>query len=190
MDASAKLNAGALDRFARVARPIMLRWMTPNSCIGATKLAQLVLRHFAIELVPVATAFGFEVADAKYGYVSGVRGKEKARIRREAAAWVDRYSGSEMWNGHLVGIAAERFLLDCSFDQVSSPEHGVVVDPVCLLIDMGRDGAAEFRESGQVELGLVMDDGRKARVMYSPMSDHSWSKNGGLERQGSPAARA
>jgi hypothetical protein len=172
--------------FAKVARPIMLPWMPRNSCVGATRLAQMTLMQHGIDVVPVPCKFVFEVGAKKYAYVSGFRGAEKRRMRREAANWPDRGGrpGESTWTGHLIGVAAGRYLIDCSVDQAASIAHGVEVESTVLVMDLGDVGREFMDFAGEVRLYAMLDSGDQARIVYQPFRDSTYAQSDAWNDEG------
>ena len=172
--------------FAKVARPIMLHWMPRNSCVGATRLAQMTLMQHGIDVVPVPCKFVFEVAEKKFAYVSGFRRKDERRMRRKAANRQDRGGGlgESTWAGHLIGVAAGRYLIDCSVDQAASEAHGVEVESAVLVMDLG-DVGREFTDfAGDVRLYAMLESGDQARIVYQPFKDSTYAQSDAWNDEG------
>lgn len=115
----------------------MLRYLTPNSCVQATRITCDVLQEFGIEVQPYPVQWMVNVPSLHYAYISGFRGQEKEDLRKRSAKWIDRADTlGAGWEGHLVGIAEGRWLIDASIDQCASREHGFEIPPEVLVIDM------------------------------------------------------
>jgi hypothetical protein len=77
---------------------------------------------------------------------------------RKAANSQDRGGrpGESTWVGHLIGVAAGRYLIDCSVDQAGSIAHGVEVESTVLVMDLGVVGREFTDFAGEVRLYAML----------------------------------
>lgn len=171
-----------ISTYASIARPIMLNWMVPSSCIAATRLTIEVLQYFGLTVIPYATRFVVQAEAIQFAYISGIRGEEQEQMRAKSRNWTD-IPVQVGWEGHVVCIAEGDCLIDSSFDQISTPDKGLVIPPTILALDLGR--AIELK-SHEVELGLVNDEGLKLKVIYQPLDDDSYQDSEAWNDAGLP----
>ncbi len=165
--------------FAAVARPIMLRWMIPNSCIGATALTRQTLAYWKVNVDPIPTKLAVQVPSLNYAFVAGYKGEEKDAMKAKSSVWIDRGVGDGCvtpWIGHLVGLAAGRYLIDATLDQSNSPEHGFAVDPYISVVDLGTEAGMMFAGTIGSSINAEGDlDNRAAmKIYYERTDDESW----------------
>lgn len=158
----------AIVRFAAVARPMILAFFPPNSCIAASRIAVEVLQRFGVSAEAVPVSLIVEAKARALAFVSGVKLKGGATELRP--------SGPDSWAGHVVVIASgfgkRRYLIDASFDQCSMPDHGVPVPPCVLVVPIEQ--ASIEPENIAAELALETDTGEMLHVMYWPLRDRSF----------------
>ena len=123
-----------LSAVTRLCRAATLEVCSPDSCIASTRVLIGVLDYFgyASEPLPctavVWNAAGYEATDAEIpvdqwppdAHSVGVVGTGAARAPKR-------------WDGHLVAMVEDRWLIDASLDQFSRPQKGIVTTP--LVID-------------------------------------------------------
>lgn len=121
-------------RLVEKARPIILEYYTPDSCIASTRIALDVLRHFGIETYALSVkAMLFNRIYRDHYEAIG-----RAPSDQEAEAWFAAgahsiglgYGGdgrADRWPGHLVAIAARSYLVDLSLDQAARPQKDMEV---------------------------------------------------------------
>ena len=81
-----------------------------------------------------------EISDGRRSnlqYVSGLSPEERDAGMQSAANWIDNPHGTG-FNGHVVGIVAGRFWVDCTLAQASVPEMGFVIVPDVLIIPLPK----------------------------------------------------
>jgi hypothetical protein len=166
-DAARAMQAIAL--YARIARPIMLQYLRRNSCIAATRITQGVLQKFDINVRPYARKWVVEVPSRRLVYLAGFRGDEKVAMRKKSSDWIDRCDqAGQGWEGHVIGVANNRWLIDASFDQCQSIHHGFEVPPTILVVDL-RDFGQAWSPQSVFDAKLSTDAGIGVNVQYIPM---------------------
>jgi hypothetical protein len=163
-----------LAAYAKIARPVMRQFMEAESCVTATRVTCEFFDGCHMPSVPVPCKLMFKVPGKNYMYVSGWKGKIKERMKHEAKAWHDVAPVGPTWAGHLLALVQDRWLVDASIDQVTSPEHGVTVPPIALVVDLGTQGATAL--TGTVSAAVVLDDGASAEITYISTDDHKYAK--------------
>ncbi len=156
--------ADIIARYAEVARPVILEFFPPNSCIASTRITIEVLSRFGIKAQPVPVCFVAECRERQLAYVSGIDLKGRAHQIQHATV--------DAWRGHLVAVA-HRHLIDASFDQCSMPDHGVPIPPFVFVVPL--PDSIRPREIHAV-LELVTDTGEKLKVQYFPLRDETFSE--------------
>lgn len=154
-----------LKQFCGVSRPIMRKWMPPNSCIGATRLASICLSGLGFKIRPVAVKFAVQIPALNVAYTSGF---SKEELPADA---VHRGSLGDNWNGHLVALVNDEWLLDCSFDQADAALGGKLkLDPICYVFPMtGHTPGSGF----EIDMKADIND-RVVRIWYCTTGDVSW----------------
>ena len=101
-----------LARYAHVTRNAVLGyWQRQGSCIASVNVGLRVARYFGVPAHPQPVAVAYRSATHSLGtYATGV---------------VDRTRGR--WDGHLVAIIDDRWLVDLSADQFDRPGRGLRV---------------------------------------------------------------
>jgi hypothetical protein len=147
---------------AENARPILLRYLHPDSCIESSALALDFLRRLGIACreLPVEVSVMNEPAWRLYegGSTYGASPEERAAWDL-AGAWgvglgmistpVPR---PDQYAGHLIVVVEGGWLLDLSLDQASRPRHGIVVAPLLAAIPGGLHHGTAFETAGGVRL--------------------------------------
>lgn len=167
-----------IQAFAKRARPIMLPFMAYNSCIGAARVAADFLRRYDMDVRVEPVKFAVEIKARKLAYCAGATDAELATAKAARQVW------PRGWNGHLILVADNRFILDPAFDQamvaldVLPPEEMLLVETDDELVCSGVPVALEF--------GLVMDDGTDVTARYIPLDDHSYTETEAWNDEGLP----
>jgi hypothetical protein len=153
-----------------LARPIVQAYMTaslkvipkyykPDCCIAATKIAKLVFEKFRLKVreLPV------KVVVANKAYIDT---RERTGITPDEATlkeWTEKYGAYNLgigcgptgkpggWDGHLVPLVNENFLLDIAIVQASRPWYNI--NPKPLAIDF-----SEFGKPPDINLVVEVDD--------------------------------
>jgi hypothetical protein len=170
-----KPNAEEIVRgFAHVARPIMREFMEAASCIASARTTIEVMRRYELRTSEIPVSLCFQVNAKKYARIAGFSKAERARMQRTARNWRDDIPDGGGWNGHLLVLVENRWLLDPSIDQAESAEFQVPVPPKVLVIDLkGQEG---FRPSGNfvMRLGFRLDNGDEGKLDYRRIRDRSY----------------
>jgi hypothetical protein len=172
-------------RFASIARSIMRRFMSAASCIAAARTTIEVMRMYGLHAVEIPTAYVFQVPARKYARIVGFSAEERAEMRAKSATWSDESPEGSGWNGHLIVLVEGRWLLDPSLDQVAAPQFGVPVSSEIFVVDtVGQDWnpTDQFR----IKLGLILDSGDKAELMYQSTDDRSYLDTEAWSDEGLP----
>lgn len=161
--------------FAEVTRPMMLETMSVTSCVAATRIALDVLSAFAIPAKPLPVWLRATVAlpDLPAG-PNAATSSDSYRPRRyvvDAGDPDDPNPGA----GHVVvGVPASRWwcgqLIDLSADQVSRPEHGMVV-PSPIVAEV----PSEFFTEPGCAVSAVNDAG--VQLIYTRVRARAYTKS-------------
>lgn len=117
---------------AKVARPVLLRYFEPRSCIASTRIGIDVLAYFGIKAVPVPLLVAIFNAEAARMVNEGMSLSDVAeamwKISKDqpGGPWTialgAEVENGDGWAGHLmIGIPQYRTLLDLSIDQANRP---------------------------------------------------------------------
>jgi hypothetical protein len=169
--------------FAKVGRVLMREYMEPASCIGAVRTTIETLKIFDLKAYEIPVAYYFEVPAKKYARISGWTEKEREEIQAEAATYQDETA--EGWNGHLLVVVEDTWVLDPSVDQMSAPQFGVIVPAETFYMDTK---GKEFDPSSnfEIKLGLVLDSGDLATLTYHRIRDPSYLETDAWNDEGLP----
>jgi len=159
--------AKTLARYCSIARPILLDFMPPNSCIGATRVTCDVLEALGFHVVPFATKLVVEVPSLNVAYTSGLSDEELARSKGQV-----RTPWGQGWRGHLVAHVEGRLLLDSSFDQVNDGLRGRLRLRRKIVHFPLQDVSIE--RGFRAEYGGLADDGTELKITYATTRDESW----------------
>lgn len=161
-------------RYAEVARPLILQFTGPHSCIAAARTTIECLRLFGVPALALPVRWSVYCREKNFAYVSGLDPETKAKAQNAAAVFIDQGTPST-WDGHLVvvaGTGSKRYLIDASFDQASAPEYGVTIHPMVLVVPINDatipSGSIAATLQLQAETGEIME------VDYVPSGDHSF----------------
>jgi hypothetical protein len=171
--------------FGRIARPIMRKFMPAPSCIGAARTTIETMRIFGLQAVEFPVCYAFQVPARKYAQFSGFTAAERAVMKARSANWVDLAPPGSGWNGHLVVLVEDRWLIDPSIDQVDAPRFGVSVAAEAFVVDtVGKEWNPS--ESFEIQLGLILDSGDKAMLMYRSIDDRGYLETEAWQDEGLP----
>lgn len=163
--------ADVVAEYAKTARALMRQWMTANSCIGAVRTTIEVMRLYGLRAVEKPVCYVFQVPARHYARVGGFSAAEQAEMKARAASWKDTSTGG--WNGHLLVLVEDRWLLDPSLDQAEAPEFGVSIPAEVFVIDT-QELSWNPQVNFDMEMGLVLDNGDHASLRYSSIEDRSY----------------
>lgn len=164
MDARKSL---VVEAFAQVARPTILKFFPPNSCVASTRIAMECFSRFGLR--SEATASKLMVLDValERAYVSGFR-EEREDMEARALSF-ETLSEVGSYDRHVVCLVERRWLVDASFDQAS--RAGVRITPHVFTLEFPRD----FVASGSLHLSVVAEhEGVTLEVQYVTLPDRSF----------------
>lgn len=149
--------------YCRIARPIMLRYLSLNSCIAASRVTDYVLRAFGFETLVRPVKFVVTVPSLERAFSAGLSAEELATANRSIAH--PEWKG---WNGHLITLVENHFIVDASFDQAGDVlklrlDHEVFMFP---MTDPPEHFHAQF--------GARLEDGTEFTVDYVTTTDESY----------------
>lgn len=172
--------------FGRIARPVMRKFMSAASCIGAARTTLEVMKVYGLRAVEIPTCFVFQVPARKYARISGFTAAERADMKAVSATWRDEtLPEGTAWNGHLIVLVEDRWILDPSIDQTNAPEFGVFVPSEVFVID-ARGHDFNPNDNFDIDLGLILDNGDKATLMYRRIEDRTYLETDAWKDEGLP----
>lgn len=123
-DEAAHEKLAELTSFCQLANCEIRAWSgIINTCILSTATVCEVLAHFSLKAEPLRVTAGlFHDDPKKYGCVLGSPGDGT----RQPAAKADH------WNGHLVSIVENRYLIDTTLDQVNTDHPYLGATPIVI----------------------------------------------------------
>jgi len=154
-----------IEAYAAVARPIILNFFVPNSCIASSRITVEVLSRFGVSAEAIATKFVVLLPEKKLAYVSGLDPQERADAKKKSQTWIDLLpDGDDSMNVHVIVLAGDRWFLDASFDQVRGPLK-ITLEPKVFVIPL--DGQTiEDKYSVDMDLKCALDDGTPIEIRY------------------------
>lgn len=169
------------------ARPTLLQYMRPDSCIPSTRIGIDVLEYFGIHAKPLPL-FVLVVNDAGIAMLD--RGKTLNDVVDEAFKHTKEEAGGPWtiglgapyesrggqlaeagkWAGHLViAIPQHRTLVDLSIDQISRPHKNITfTEPLVVVLDESSDPwwadedplySLIVKDNAGHDVGLLLDRG-------------------------------
>ena len=179
------MSAAVIEAFAKTARPIMRQFMSANSCIGAARTTIEVMRLYGLRAVEKPVCYAFQVPARKYARVSGFSAEARAEMEAKATSWRDELTENG-WNGHLLVLVEDRWLIDAAIDQADAPEFGVPVPPEIFVVD--TKGRAEWNplENFEAEMVLVLDSGDRAELRYCSIGNRDYRDSEAWTDEGLP----
>ncbi len=145
------------------ARLVMREFMTINSCIGSARVTLDFLERYGISARVQPVKFVVEWKDKNVAYTSGLTESERSSALGQRQAYADG------WNGHLIVIAGNRWIIDPSFDQAVAA-LGILPPAEMLCLESDRIGDARI----EAEAVAVMDSGEELKIRYIPLDDDSY----------------
>lgn len=172
--------------FSGTARPIMRRFMPAASCIASARTTIETMRILGLRAKAIPVAYAFSVPARNYARISGFSAEEREAMKAKCASWKDVPPGEGGgWNGHLVVLVQDRWILDPSLDQADAPQFGVSIPPEVFFVDLaGRKWNPN--EQFQLEMGLVLDNGDRATLTYRRIDDHAYLETEAWKDEGLP----
>ena len=146
-----------LSRYCRMSRRLMLPFVTPNSCIASTKVTCDCLQRFGFNVRPLPTKLVFMLPDRNLAFSSGLSDAELATARDSRKVFGDG------WNGHLVALVDESWLVDASLDQVNDAIPDIALPKEAFLFPVR---GANVDTGFHAKYSVVLDDGQKATINY------------------------
>jgi hypothetical protein len=174
-----------IDRFASIARPVMRQFMSATSCIGAARITIEVMRTYRLRAVEIPVCFVFQVPARAYARISGFPAEEREEMKAKLASWEHVAAEGGGWDGHLVVLVENRWLIDAAIDQADAPRFGVSVPAEVFVVDTdGQDWNPN--ENFEIQLGLILDNGDNATLYYRSISDRSYLETEAWNDDGLP----
>jgi len=145
-----------ISEFLSYARPLILEYFDPDSCIASTRVTIETMKYFGLDFKPLVTqALVFNKPAWTH-----FRDNELEVNDMEAWGEIDgswsvglgfppnkNYKG---FVGHLIAHSKSlSIIIDCSLDQATRPKHGIIVKPMAFTINK------ELFEKGNV---FTLDD--------------------------------
>lgn len=155
--------AGRVLAFARPALRWLSRYIEPDCCIAATRLALCVLRdrlHMKVQALPIIASAANAVFVRLMTDEGPLNPEAQARWAQQGA-WVvilgqpDQEQAPGRWPGHLAALVNDTILIDLSAHQVSRPEKGVLVSPYVISVPQGFTQGNLFGRRDLPEGGLL-----------------------------------
>jgi hypothetical protein len=174
-----------VNTFAKIARPIMREFMPANSCIGAARTTIATMHVFNLRAVEIPVAFALQIPARKYVRITGFSPEERAELRARAADYKDEGVDNPGWNGHLLVLVENRWLLDPAIDQADAPDFGVSIPQEVFVIDTAGkewDRAEDFEAHCAVKLA----NGDDGTLMYRKIADVGYRETEAWTDEGLP----
>lgn len=175
IDSQAIYREAVIQAFAMTARPVLLRYYPPRSCIASTRVTIECLKRFRLAVRPVPVSFFVHIPSRNLLYCSGASAEDRQRLKlNNANVELPTVSG-QGWQGHVVAHVEERWLVDPSFDQAffSFEDAGnlppSLETPQIHVLETGPLGK-DFTLDGEGE----MEDGSPVQIQYLSLDDQSF----------------
>lgn len=165
-----------IERFAVIARPMMIEFMGPNSCIAASRVTVECLRLIGIPAIPVPTKFVVQVPSIERAYAAGLTSEEMATAKTSQRIW------GTGWEGHLVVFADDRYLLDPSFDAAETA-LALPVDHKVQIFDLGQKPDLEYMH---LEMVAISEEVGQIKIQYVSTRDESYQDTEAWNDEGLP----
>jgi len=133
-----------ISEFLSYARPLILEHFNSDSCIASTRVTIETMKYFGLDFKPLATQA------LVFNKPAWTHFRDNELEVNDMEAW-DKIDGS--WSvglgfppngdykgfvGHLIAYSKSLSkIIDCSLDQATRPEHGIIVKPIVLNVDAG-----------------------------------------------------
>jgi hypothetical protein len=172
-----------IDEYAAIARPIMLQWMTRESCISAVRLTLETMQLFGLRAVAHPVCFALQVPARKYARICGFPPDKLEEIKAKSESWINLADGG--WQGHLVAVVEDRWILDPSIDQAQSLEFGVPINPMVMVMDAAGH-EADLKKNLEIKIGLALDSGDEGTLNYRSIEDDGYLRTEAWSDEGLP----
>lgn len=176
--------AEILEVFAEVARPMILQFFPPNSCIAAARTTLECLKRFSVDAYAEPVRFVVKIEELNLAFTTGLSEDERRRAISDADSWFDAATRESGWNGHLIVLAVNRrYLVDPTFDQAfyQLTQAGKLIEPLePLVLVLPLDEPATDRFG--ITFGARFSNGLNATVMYDSIADKSFLEAPAWER--------
>jgi hypothetical protein len=166
-----------VEAFTSVARPLMLEYLDgPSQCIACVRITEQVLGRFGIAVRPVPVSMVVQCSEKRVAFVAGFDKRVRKAMRAKATAWAKRAARTGSgWEGHLICIAGDRWLIDPTLDQASAPHLGFVIPPDDMLcFDVREQLQSVSIEHMATDLRIVTANGLDLHIQYFPLADRSF----------------
>jgi len=173
-----------VDVFSQIARPIMRQFMDASSCIASARCTIEVMKLFQLRSQEIPVAFALQVPARKYARISGWTEEQRAEMRKTAASYQDL--PIKGWNGHLLVLVENRWVIDPSIDQADAPEFGVSIPPEVFTFSTQGNKWNPF-DQFEMQLGLTLDNGDQASLMYRRIENTEYLETEAWNDEGLPA---
>lgn len=183
--------------YADVARPLMRQWLSPNSCIAATRITMNILNVFGIDARPLPVV---ATVHNPAWLALGRKLKRQPTVDEQKAdpgnAWSvglgfndpesrDSYPvDPNNWAGHLVALTLnDALLIDGAIDQASRPQYDMPIPPIVLV----QETTARFLDGsgsvvGETPDGVIISYHRNLTPdLYEHAPDWRVTKHGLIE---------
>ncbi|HZF23992.1 MAG TPA: hypothetical protein VE030_11075 [Burkholderiales bacterium] len=159
--------------------------MSANSCIAAARTTIETMRLYRLRAVEKPVCYVFQVPARNYARLAGFSAEERAEMKAKAGNWVDATPDGGSWNGHLIVVVEDRWILDPSIDQADAPQFGVSVPAEVFVADtLGQTWHPNM--NFEIELGLILDNGDAASLLYHSISDRGYLETEAWTDEGLP----
>jgi hypothetical protein len=169
-----------ISAFARIARPIILRYFNRRSCIASSRIAVEVFRQFGIESSPISVRFVLRAPSLNVAFVSGLTSQQQAEVSTHAERFValplgpDIGGGGRGWNGHVI-LKAGDALVDPSFDQAldALAGNGAPIESAPRVAVFPLNGL-QIPQDFHVRFTAILDDNTEIVAEYDALHDESF----------------
>jgi hypothetical protein len=151
-------QVGHLTIYCEIARKIMLKFMTPNSCIAATRVTIEWCKLNGIKAKPMTCQMALTIKGMSVVYTSGLDKEELAKAEKVSEGY------GQGWRGHLVAVVEDTLILDSSLDQANciAKEHGEILEHLVYAFPF------EQKVSRQAKMGIdgTLNSGMRFTLQY------------------------
>lgn len=166
-----------MEALVRVGNPMLFAETGDRaSCILAAFMGEKVLRRFGVESRPMGVRVVACNPQARPHVLAGTQPSDEEHDVTGAtisiAGYLDaaehhaRYGNGAYYNGHVVLVVSEKYVLDLTADQFTRDEHGIVVPPIVFTAEDG------FLTEGVPRIVCDLPNG--GLISYEFNTDDSW----------------